>query len=153
MVFLQAHRLTVRHEHCTRVRYLVFTVAILAQGTNRGDALCAALLSNRVVSILLHVGFHPTMIFNNDFQVLTRYGSSRGGVTISNHRLSRRVMSRFLIKGVCVRTRNFSHVKFFFAFFLFFSRSFTSTFCKKPTAPEGFPARSPTTVLAGPSQA
>ena len=25
--------------------------------------------------------------------------------------------------------------------------------CKKPTAPEGFPARSPTTVLAGPSQA
>ena len=42
----------VRHEVRTDVRVHVFTVAILAQGTNRGDALCAALLSNRDVSIL-----------------------------------------------------------------------------------------------------
>ena len=41
----------VRHEVRADVRVHVFTVAILAQGTNRGDALCAALLSNRVVSI------------------------------------------------------------------------------------------------------
>ena len=40
----------VRHEVGTRVRHYIFTVAILAQGTNRGDALCAALLLNRVVS-------------------------------------------------------------------------------------------------------
>ena len=35
-------------------------------------------------------------------------------------------------------------------------RALMFPFCatrKKPTAPEGFPARSPTTVLAGPSQA
>ena len=36
---------------------LVFTVAILAQGTNRGDALCAALLCNRAGSILADVAF------------------------------------------------------------------------------------------------
>ena len=42
----------VRHEVSAKVHFLVFTVAILAQGTNRGDALCAALLSNREVSIL-----------------------------------------------------------------------------------------------------
>ena len=42
--------LTVRREVGTDVRLYAFTVAILAQGTNRGDALCAALLSNRVVS-------------------------------------------------------------------------------------------------------
>jgi len=56
----------VRHEVCARVRSQVFTVAILAQGTNRGDALCAALLSNRVVSILSHNKFytfcHPTFL-------------------------------------------------------------------------------------------
>ena len=39
--------LAVRREVGGVVRELVFTVAILAQGTNRGDALCAALLSNR----------------------------------------------------------------------------------------------------------
>ena len=33
------------------------------------------------------------------------------------------------------------------------TKVFTFFFVKKPTAPEGFPARSPTTVLAGPSQA
>ena len=48
--FLTSH--VVRHEVCASVRNLIFTVAILAQGTNRGDALCAALLSNRDVSIL-----------------------------------------------------------------------------------------------------
>ena len=48
--FLTSH--VVRHEVCASVRNLIFTVAILAQGTNRGDALCAALLSNRVASIL-----------------------------------------------------------------------------------------------------
>ena len=42
----------VRREVCANVRINAFTVAILAQGTNRGDALCAALLLNRVVSIL-----------------------------------------------------------------------------------------------------
>ena len=44
--------LAVRREVGADVRLQAFTVAILAQGTNRGDALCAALLSNRVVSIL-----------------------------------------------------------------------------------------------------
>ena len=51
----------VRHEVRTDVRVHVFTVAILAQGTNRGDALCAALLCNHEVSnpsrALLHVSF------------------------------------------------------------------------------------------------
>ena len=42
----------VRHEVCADVRLITFTVAILAQGTNRGDALCAALLLNRVGTIL-----------------------------------------------------------------------------------------------------
>ena len=46
---LRSH--VVRHEVCASVRYQAFTVAILAQGTNRGDALCAALLLNRVASI------------------------------------------------------------------------------------------------------
>ena len=40
----------VRHEVCADVRLITFTVAILAQGTNRGDALCAALLLRRVGS-------------------------------------------------------------------------------------------------------
>ena len=44
------HGLEVRLGVCALVRLKVFTVAILAQGTNRGDALCAALLLNRVVS-------------------------------------------------------------------------------------------------------
>ena len=47
---LRSH--VVRHEVCASARYFMFTVAILAQGTNRGDALCAALLLNRVASIL-----------------------------------------------------------------------------------------------------
>ena len=47
----------VRHEVRTDVRVHVFTVAILAQGTNRGDALCAAFLCNRAVSILADVVF------------------------------------------------------------------------------------------------
>ena len=47
----------VRHEVRADVRVHVFTVAILAQGTNRGDALCAALLCNRAVSILADVVF------------------------------------------------------------------------------------------------
>ena len=42
----------VRHGVCASVRIEAFTVAILAQGTNRGDALCAALLLNRVGTIL-----------------------------------------------------------------------------------------------------
>ena len=46
---LRSH--VVRHGVCASVRYQAFTVAILAQGTNRGDALCAALLLNRVASI------------------------------------------------------------------------------------------------------
>ena len=40
----------VRLAHGTFVRPHAFTVAILAQGTNRGDALCAALLLRRVGS-------------------------------------------------------------------------------------------------------
>ena len=44
----------VRRAHGAFVRPHIFTVAILAQGTNRGDALCAALLLNHIVSILLH---------------------------------------------------------------------------------------------------
>ena len=40
----------VRHEVRSIVRDCIFTVAILAQGTNRGDALCAALLLRRVGS-------------------------------------------------------------------------------------------------------
>ena len=49
--------LVVRLGVCADVRFLVFTVAILAQGTNRGDALCAALLLNRGVSNLGEVMF------------------------------------------------------------------------------------------------
>ena len=49
------YRSCVRHEVGAGVQIPVFTVAILAQGTNRGDALCAALLLNRVRSILRHV--------------------------------------------------------------------------------------------------
>ena len=41
---------SVRPEVGARVRLPVFTVAILAQGTNRGDALCAVLLLNHVLS-------------------------------------------------------------------------------------------------------
>ena len=48
---------SVRREVGISVRLRVFTVAILAQGTNRGDALCAALLCNRAVSILADVVF------------------------------------------------------------------------------------------------
>ena len=51
------HGLEVRLGVCALVRLKVFTVAILAQGTNRGDALCAALLSNQVGSILHDVTF------------------------------------------------------------------------------------------------
>ena len=40
----------VRRAHGAFVRPHIFTVAILAQGTNRGDALCAALLLRRVGS-------------------------------------------------------------------------------------------------------
>ena len=40
----------VRLAHGAFVRSMIFTVAILAQGTNRGDALCAALLLRRVGS-------------------------------------------------------------------------------------------------------
>ena len=39
------------------------TVAILAQGTNRGDALCAALLSNRVVSLRAVCMFYCPQVF------------------------------------------------------------------------------------------
>ena len=39
------------------------TVAILAQGTNRGDALCAALLSNRVVSLRAACMFYCPQVF------------------------------------------------------------------------------------------
>ena len=46
-------RASVRLGVCASVRFHVFTVAILAQGTNRGDALCAALLCNHIVSIPL----------------------------------------------------------------------------------------------------
>ena len=46
-LFLPLH---VRRAHGAFVRPHVFTVAILAQGTNRGDALCAALLLRRVGS-------------------------------------------------------------------------------------------------------
>ena len=44
-------RSCVRREVSGCVQSRAFTVAILAQGTNRGDALCAALLLNRVASI------------------------------------------------------------------------------------------------------
>ena len=54
MFFFFLKVVVVRHEVGAVVRIQVFTVAILAQGTNRGDALCAALLSNRVLSILPH---------------------------------------------------------------------------------------------------
>ena len=42
----------VRLEVWANVRGEAFTVAILAQGTNRGDVLCAAFLLNRVGTIL-----------------------------------------------------------------------------------------------------
>ena len=43
-------RVCVRPEVAVNVQHNVFTVAILAQGTNRGDALCAALFTNRITS-------------------------------------------------------------------------------------------------------
>ena len=52
--------LHVRRAHGAFVRPHVFTVAILAQGTNRGDALCAALLLRRV-------GSNPTANTFSDF--------------------------------------------------------------------------------------
>ena len=42
---------SVRREVGISVRLRVFTVAILAQGTNRGDALCAALFYDARVQI------------------------------------------------------------------------------------------------------
>ena len=59
----------VRHEVCADVRLITFTVAILAQGTNRGDALCAALLSNRVVSILHDSTYLFLLLFPCSFVV------------------------------------------------------------------------------------
>ena len=47
----------VRLAHGTFVRADIVTVAILAQGTNRGDALCAALFLNRVSSNPRHATF------------------------------------------------------------------------------------------------
>ena len=54
MFFFFLNVIVVRHEVRADVRVLVFTVAILAQGTNRGDALCAALFLNRVSSSPRH---------------------------------------------------------------------------------------------------
>ena len=49
---ISGRRSCVRREVSGSVQLPGFTVAILAQGTNRGDALCAALLLNRVGTIL-----------------------------------------------------------------------------------------------------
>ena len=49
---ISGRRSCVRREVSGSVQLSGFTVAILAQGTNRGDALCAALLLNRVGTIL-----------------------------------------------------------------------------------------------------
>ena len=51
---------------------------------------------------------------------------------------------------VCIRTENQNQASLVV---VVFSDYFNLSKRKKPTAPEGFPARSPTTVLAGPSQA
>ena len=50
-------RVCVRPEVAVNVQHRIITVAILAQGTNRGDALCAALLINRITSIPAFVAF------------------------------------------------------------------------------------------------
>jgi hypothetical protein len=52
----------VRRGVCAVVHSQVFTVAILAQGTNRGDALCAALLFTHVVSNLSLYSFFQVLI-------------------------------------------------------------------------------------------
>ena len=49
---ISGRRSCVRREVSGSVQLPGFTVAILAQGTNRGDALCAALLLNRAGTIL-----------------------------------------------------------------------------------------------------
>ena len=55
----------VRRAHGALVRLNVFTVAILAQGTNRGDALCAALLLHRVGSNPTATTFHLLEVLVN----------------------------------------------------------------------------------------
>ena len=57
--------LAVRREVGADVRLQAFTVAILAQGTNRGDALCAALLLHRVGSNPTATTFHLLEVLVN----------------------------------------------------------------------------------------
>ena len=75
---------------------------------------------------------------------------------------SRRTQAHLLVHTVSVSSQfllsNITETKSFVKRGLigFGVRALMFPFCatrKKPTAPEGFPARSPTTVLAGPSQA
>ena len=67
----------VRLAHGAFVRSVVFTVAILAQGTNRGDALCAALLLRRVGSNPTATTFFPILVIlcktANAFGLRERY--------------------------------------------------------------------------------
>ena len=59
----------VRLAHGTFVRAEIVTVAILAQGTNRGDALCAALLLRRAGSNPVADLFH-LFAFGSSEQVI-----------------------------------------------------------------------------------
>ena len=54
---ISGRRSCVRREVTGSVQLTGSTVAILAQGTNRGDTLCAVFLCNRAVSILADVVF------------------------------------------------------------------------------------------------
>ena len=146
---LRSH--VVRHGVCASVRYQAFTVAILAQGTNRGDALCAALLLNRVASIPDENTFSFSFCFCVELLLSLRrcvcFGTNidlRKTATCAECRAERICFffcSFFRDKKAWIRC--FVCARVLLHFFV----------CKKPTAPEGFPARSPTTVLAGPSQA
>ena len=193
--------LTVRREVGTDVRLYAFTVAILAQGTNRGDALCAALLSNRVVSIRGESIFLIFSCSSSSFFFL-HYHTRKCGLHLKERRPHAKIrpppqgkattpeniastsrkgdhtmclvffifarallfsfcfslrFTSFLVKQKAHRTASFLSRRLFDCFFcmqkVMFLLSKVDVRCKKPTAPEGFPARSPTTVLAGPSQA
>ena len=95
-LFLPLH---VRRAHGAFVRPHVFTVAILAQGTNRGDALCAALLLRRVGSNPTANTFFPILVIlcktANAYDLRERYDA---GI-----RKKSRVTSGVPMERLCVR--------------------------------------------------
>ena len=86
-------RVCVRPEVAVNVQHNVFTVAILAQGTNRGDALCAALFTNRITS-----NPSPCIFLSQHIQIC-----KQDQKVVQDHAWKLRRWRRFILHAFCMQ--------------------------------------------------